>query len=310
MTLPADYLRYDKRRHGMDHDRYEWSILPRRKPVRWPDGARVALLVVPALEWFPLDMSSKPFAPPGAMSTAYPDLRHYTLRDYGNRVGVYRLMESLAERGVKASAAVNSAVARRNPALVEAVVDAGWEVMAHGIDMDHLHHGQLDAQTEERWVAEAIGTIEQATGRRPRGWMSPAKSQSFSTLDLIRAHGIDYCCDWDNDELPYRMQAGGGHLVAMPVSPDIDDYSILIRNHHSETSFTEQLVDQFDRLYGEAAAGGRLLSIGLRPWVIGQPYRIGALEEALDHMLAHEGVWSATASEIMDAWTAQAGDSR
>ena len=84
MTMPDDYLQYANRRYGMDHDRYDWSMLSARKPVAWPNGARVALWVVPALEWFPLDMAGKPFKPPGAMQTAYPDLRHYTLRDYGN----------------------------------------------------------------------------------------------------------------------------------------------------------------------------------------------------------------------------------
>ncbi|MGB6117292.1 MAG: polysaccharide deacetylase family protein [Mesorhizobium sp.] len=310
MTLPDDYLRYEKRRHGMDHDRYDWSMAPRRKPIVWPNGARVALLVVPVLEWFPLDMSNKPFAPPGAMSTAYPDLRHYTLRDYGNRVGVYRLMDSLAERGVKATAAVNASVAQRYPALMKAIAAAGWEVMGHGIDMDHLHHGQLDDGTEAAWVARAVEVLQQATGSRPRGWMSPARSQSWNTLDLIAQNGIEYCCDWDNDQLPYRMRAQSGSLVSMPVAPDVDDYAILIHNHHSERSFTEQLVDHFDTLYAEAANGGRIVSIGLRPWVIGQPYRIGALEEALDHMLRHDGVWCATASEIMDAWTGQSQDTR
>src|SRR5690606_22060632 len=93
--LPEDYLDYPLRRYGMDHDRYDWSILPQRPRVSWPGGARVALWVVPALEWFPLNMKGKPFKPMGAMQTAYPDLRHYTLRDYGNRVGIFRVMQSL-----------------------------------------------------------------------------------------------------------------------------------------------------------------------------------------------------------------------
>ena len=96
MGLDDSYLRYENRHYGMDHDRYNWSILDRRSPVEWPNRARLALFIVPAFEWFPLDMANKPFAPPGAMSTAYPDLRHYTLRDYGNRVGVYRLMQACA----------------------------------------------------------------------------------------------------------------------------------------------------------------------------------------------------------------------
>ena len=107
-SLPADYLEYPLRRHGMDHDRYDWTQLHQRRGVAWPGGARIALWITVALEWFPLDMKGQPFKPPGAMQTAYPDLRHYTLRDYGNRVGIYRVMQALQRHGIRASAAVNT----------------------------------------------------------------------------------------------------------------------------------------------------------------------------------------------------------
>ena len=118
-TLPDDYLEYPMRRYGMDHERYEWSMLPQRKHVAWPNQARVALWVVPALEWFPLNMAGVPFKPPGAMQTAYPDFRHYTLRDYGNRVGIYRIMKALQRHGIPATVAVNAAVAVRYPTLIK-----------------------------------------------------------------------------------------------------------------------------------------------------------------------------------------------
>ena len=109
--ISDDYLKYPRRRHGMDHDRYEWSMLHTRKKVAWPNGARIALWVTPALQWFPLDQQGKPFKPLGSLQTAYPDLRHYTLRDYGNRVGIYRIMKALGRHGIKASVPVNAAVA-------------------------------------------------------------------------------------------------------------------------------------------------------------------------------------------------------
>src|SRR5437763_2957848 len=137
MSVPPDYLEYPKRRYGMDHERYLWSMLPRRDKVRWPGGARVALMVVPALEWFPLDMTGKPFKPPGAMVTPYPDLRHYTLRDYGNRVGVYRVLRLLDELRLRASWAINSRVAVRYPSLLRTIVERGDEVVGDGIDMVH-----------------------------------------------------------------------------------------------------------------------------------------------------------------------------
>ena len=257
MSLPPDYLEYPKRRHGMDDERYAWSMLPRRRPVRWPNGARVALLVVPALEWFPLDMQGEPFKPPGALVTAYPDLRHYTLRDYGNRVGIFRVMRALDRFGIRASVAMNAAVAVRYPSLVQSCVDRGWEIVAHGLDMDHLHYQGLPAEEEQRLVQQSSRNPVPRSADKNTGWLSPARSKSSATLDLIAAAGIDYVCDWVNDDMPYAMQAGGRTLHSMPLANDIDDDTILVQNRHSEDAFTQQVCDQFDRLYDEAAAAGR-----------------------------------------------------
>jgi peptidoglycan/xylan/chitin deacetylase (PgdA/CDA1 family) len=304
--VPPDYLQYRARGYGMDHDRYDWSILPRRRKIEWSGGARVALWVIPALEWFPVDMKGKPFKPPGAMQTAYPDLRHYTLRDYGNRVGIWRMMRSFDQLGIRVTAAMNAAVAVRYPALLEACVARGWEIVANGQDMDHLHYEGLPAEDEKKQIATTLEVFRRVPGLKIRGWLSPAKSQSKATLDLIAAAGLEYCCDWVNDDMPYAMRTAHGPLVAMPHPIDIDDHTILVQNHHSEDEFRDQLRDQFDWLYDEAGTqGGRVMAIALRPWITGQPYRIGALEEALGHMVSRKGVWSATGAEIMDAWRAQ-----
>ena len=304
--LPEDYLSYPLRRYGMDHDRYAWSMLPQRQPVVWPQQARIALWVVPALEWFPLNMAGVPFKPPGAMQTAYPDLRHYTLRDYGNRVGIFRIMEALGVHGIPATVAVNAAVAVRYPALLQRCLKLGWEVIANGLDMDHLHHGGLDAQEEARWIAQTLEILRKASGQAVRGWLSPAKSESFKTLDLLGQAGLDYVCDWVNDDMPYAVRTDSGSMVAMPHPVDIDDYTILVNNHHTEDDFRDQLIDHFDVLYREASPdNGRIMAISLHPWVIGQPYRIRALEEALAHIMKHRGVWPATGSQILDAWRGQ-----
>jgi len=293
-VISDDYLKYPRRRYGMDHDRYEWSMLPRREKVAWPNGARVALWVVPALEWFPLDMKGQPFRPPGALQTAYPDLRHYTLRDYGNRVGIFRIMKALDRYAIRASVAVNAAVAQRYPALVKEITSRNWEILGHGLDMDHLHY---EGMSNEKSLIEM--TLRHLP--KVRGWLSPAKSESSRTLDLLAEAGIEYVCDWVNDDMPYRMK----NLYSMPHSSDIDDYAILVNNHHDEDEYRDQLIDQFDLLHEESQTqGGRIMCISLHPWVIGQPYRIGALENALAHIMRHPGVWPATGAEILDAWKA------
>jgi peptidoglycan/xylan/chitin deacetylase (PgdA/CDA1 family) len=283
-------------------------MLPERKPVVWPNNARVALWVVPALEWFPLNMAGVPFKPPGAMQTAYPDLRHYTLRDYGNRVGIFRIMKALEKHGIRPSVAVNAAVAVRYPSLIKECTQRGWEIMANGLDMDHLHHAGLALDDEKKLIDTTLEILRRASGQAVRGWLSPAKSESASTLDLLGAAGMDYVCDWVNDDMPYAMRTASGPIHAMPHPIDIDDHTILVQNHHTEDDFRDQLCDQFDVLYKESAtAGGRVMAISLHPWVIGQPYRMRALEEALAHIMRHKGVWAATGSEILDAWkTSQA----
>jgi len=194
-------------------------------------------------------------------------------------------------------------VAVRYPSLVQACRQRNWEIVAHGLDMDHLHHGGLAEADERRFIEQTLAILRAATGGAVRGWLSPAKSESFATPDLLAEAGIEYLCDWVNDDMPYAMRTRAGGLHAMPHPIDIDDYTILVQNHHTEDDFRDALVDQFDLLYREATPdNGRVMAISLHPWVIGQPYRIRALEEALAHVMRHRGVWAATGGEILDAW--------
>jgi peptidoglycan/xylan/chitin deacetylase (PgdA/CDA1 family) len=172
--------------------------------------------------------------------------------------------------------------------------------------MDHLHYEGLPAEQERAQIATTLDCLKRVAKTPIRGWLSPAKSQSSATLDLIAEAGLGYCCDWANDDMPYPMRTKAGPITAMPHPPDVDDFFILVQNHLSEDDFTHTLTDQFDLLWDEAATqGGRVMAISLHPWVIGQPYRISALEKALKHILARRGVWAATGGEILDAWTAQ-----
>ncbi len=306
MPLPDKYLHYAWRRHGMDHDRYDWAMQPERKPVAWPGGARIALWVVPALEFFPLDQPAQPFKAPGGMVTPYPDLRHYTLRDYGNRVGVFRVFKVLDRLGVKASVAVNSKVAERYPFLIEEVNRRGWEIIAYGVDMGRLHYGGLPVEDETAQIKEAVGSLRRVSGQAITGWLSPAKSESMNTLDLIAAEGIAYVCDWVNDDLPFPMRTEAGELHSLPLSHEISDQTILHHYQHSEQDFVDQVGDQFDVLYREAtAADGRLMTVTIHPWMSGQPHRIKFLEQALRHIVGHDGVWSASGAEILAAVKAQ-----
>jgi len=304
MKLPDDYLVYPKRRHGMDHDWYEWrgqSDLPR---VDWPNGAKVAVWPCVSLEFFPLNPIGRPLRAPGSMVTPYPDLRHYTTRDYGNRVAVYRLLRLFGDLHVTASFAVNSAVAERYPSLLHDIIVGGHEVIAHGIDMDRLHHEELSSQEEGDLIDSSLSVLERFTGARPHGWLSPARLESSRTPALLAARGIQYFCDFANDEMPYEFRTDCGDLTAMPFSQELSDRQILIDNHHSEDEYAEQIVDSCDRLIQESrTAGRRVLSLPLTPYIIGLPYRIATIRRVLTTLREHPEVWFTGGDGLHTAYT-------
>jgi allantoinase len=303
MPLPPEYLTYPHRRPAMDHDRYRWSSLFDRAPLLLPGGAKVAVWITVVSEFFPLDEQGKPFKAPGGMVTAYPDFRHYTSRDYGNRVGIFRLFRALEKFGLPASVAMNAAVAERYPALVREVMGRGHEIVCHGYDMDTLHHSGLSEADERAMIHRSRDILAQATGTAPLGWWSPASAESFATPDLVKEAGFAYLCDWANDDLPYRMHTRAGDLYAFPLSEEISDRQIIFGYHHSENQFAEQIRDQFDCLYAEATqtGDGRVLSLVLYPYISGQPYRIRAVEEALGYLASHVGVWPTTGAGLLAA---------
>lgn len=305
MPLPADHLAYPHRRHGMDHHRYGWSDLVDRPPVRWPGGARVALWVTPILQWFPLNAPAKPFRAPGGLTMPYPDLRHYTNRDYGNRVGIYRILDLLAELDLRASVAANAAIAERYPVPIRDVAEAGHEIVAHGLDMGHVHHSGLSRDEETELVSRSLGILRRASGQPVTGWLSPGRAQSHLTPDILAAQGVAYACDWANDDMPYAMRTEAGPLYAMPFAQETDDRTVLLEFHHTEDDWLVQVKDRFDVLYREAERhGGRVVSVPLHAWVAGVPYRIGAVRDALTYMIGHAGVWAATGAEILQAFRA------
>jgi len=301
MSLDPKFLQYPKRRHGMDHDRYAWSMLESRAPIAWPEGKPLALWINVCLEHFPLDAKGEGFKVQGSMTMPYPDLRHYTLRDYGNRVGVFRVIEALRAAGLFASFAVNGEVAQRYPALMQRI--AGAEILAHGWNMDHVHFGGLDEARERAWIADTMAVLAPHAPGGIRGWLSPARSQSQNTPELLREAGFGWCSDWVNDELPYRFETGNGALATMPLPQELEDRFVIGENLHAESEWADQCIDAADFLLAEARAlgAGRMLALNLHPWVIGHPHRIRHLERVLAHLAGiRAALWNANPSAIVD----------
>ena len=303
MPLDPDYLRYPHRRHGMDHDRYTWQMLEDRPPVEWPDGNILALWINVGLQFFPLNQIPGAVPIPDGLNTPYADLKTFSHRDYGNRVGIYRCFETFNAYGVKPTIALQTDVAERYPYLLRRILERGDEITAYGQNMNVIHHGDMDTADEAATIANAVTKLRTLSSQPITGWLSPAKSESAHTPDRLAENGIEYFCDWVNDDMPYPFRTKSGNLVAMPLSTELEDRFILRNNGHSEQSYVEQICDAFDMLYAEAGErGGRILSLSLHPWLTGQAHRIHTLERILDYICAKSGVWPAYAGEIADEW--------
>lgn len=303
MTLDPGYLQYPNRRHGYDHDMFVWSALKHRKPVVWPGGRSVAVWICVSLEWFPIIPQDQPFRAPGHMQTAYPDYRHYTARDYGTRVGFYRLLDAFAKAGVTVSVATNGAIADRYPQVIADIVSAGHEIIAHSTDMNGTIASGLSPDVERSLIETSLDSLERVSGSRPRGWLSIGRSESWQTADLLQAAGLTYTCDWVNDELPYRFTNG---LINLPLNHELSDRQIITVQQQSADSYAQQMRDAFDWLAAEAAGqGGRMLPLHITPYIMALPYRIGAFEELLRYLCARQTAWITTGGAIVDSWRMQ-----
>lgn len=284
MTLDPACLAYPRRREGMDHDLYPYSALFTRPDVRWPGGRKIGVGVLVSLEWFPIVPGKAPFKAPGHMQTAYPDYRHYTSREYGTRVGFYRLLDAFAQRSIRASIAVNAAIAERYPSIIADIMAAGHEIIAHATDMDATIDSTV-AEADERAIIRASrDRLAGVSGVVPRGWLSIARQQSWNTPRLLVEEGFAYACDWVNDDMPYVQTTAAGPLVAVPFNHELSDRQIITVEQHSAESYVEQMQDACNWLAGEAH--GRMLPLHVTPYIMGLPFRMAAFEALLDWLIA------------------------
>ena len=276
-------------------DRYSYSPIIHREAFRWPNGARIALMVAPNIECFHIDKVI-----PGAPSSYLPDVTGYALRDYGARIGVFRVMEILDKHGIRATALLNSDVCVHYPAIIEEGKRRNWEWLGHGVT-NNLRMTQYPADQERPAVRQIKDTITAATGKAPRGWLGPGGGdESPSTLDHLAAEGFDYVCDWGFDDQPMALRVQSGRMIAIPYQQGLNDIRVIFQGGHTPKDWCEMVCDQFDTLYAEGATRGRVMTIPLHPFVIGLAFRIKYLDKALNYICSHEGVWKATGAEIAD----------
>jgi len=234
-----------------------------------------------------------------------PTIRTWGVRDYGNRVGVFRMMDLLSKYGIRATASLNADLCDQHPQIVEDALKLDWEFLAHN-RTNAVWLSAIPPDEERDFIRYCIERVTRATGKRPTGWLSSAMDETWNTLDHLVAEKVRYVTDWVNDDQPYRMQAGGGEIVYLPYSYETNDNAQIVSRFASIDDFELMIKRTFDVLYRESEDSARVMAICLHPFISGVPHRIAGLDAAFRYICDHNDVWWATGEEIVNAYLASA----
>jgi len=281
-------------------ERYQDSFIFERKPFTWPGGKTLAVWIVPNVEVWRYDSPSGTGVSPNT-GNRVPDVINYAWREYGMRVGLWRIADVLDAAGVKATVALNAAVCDAHPKVIEEMDRRGWELMGHGITNSDSLAG-LPLEQEREVIRTVLGTIGRSTGKKPRGWLGSGLTETHNTLDLLSEEGVIYCGDWNIDDQPCPMKVKSGELFSIPYCMEINDLPLFMRKGYTGEQYYRSVIDQFEQLYADSARQPRVMGIPLHPMITGQPLRIKYFERAIAEIKARERVWFATGSEIIDAY--------
>lgn len=278
-----------------DYGPFPYVPINQRPKLTWPGNARVAVWVIPNIEFFPLThgLAGHAFEAKGKA----PTVRPWGQRDYGNRVGIWRIMDVMSKLGIRASATLNSDVCLHHPQIVKAGVELGWEFLGHN-ETNTRRLTEMDPETELKTIRNCVAQIAETAGKRPVGWLGAALAETWHTLDYLIDEGFEYVADWVNDDQPYMMTVNDRKIVSVPYSYEVNDSPFIYYRNGSIDDFEALIRKQFDVLYEEGAQNGRVMAICLHPFIIGVPHRIKGLESALRYIKSHDQVWFATGSEI------------
>ena len=273
----------------------EDSLIFEEKKFSWPGGKTLAVWIIPNVEVFLLN-------PPGGSPHMQgdEDVLGYTWREYGMRVGLWRIADVMDQAGIRATVALNAGVCDVWPKAIEEMDKRGWEMMGHNLTNSRSLRN-LPLEKEEPLIRTTLKVIEQATGKKVRGWLGTGLGETFSTLDVLAEAGVRYTGDWNNDDVPYRMKTKSGAMYALNYGNAINDISFYGKGHTGE-EYYQMVANQFDTLYADSQKVPRVMGIPLHPFHTGEPSRIKYFQKAVQYMQKQENVWFATGSEILDAY--------
>lgn len=280
------------------HNRFEYSPITDRPDFTWPDGRRLALYIAVAIEHFPYNT--------GGLGISYsPGLRHpntynWAWREYGNRVGGFRLLDLLTEFHIRPTVLANGECFEHCPQLMTAYRAAGTEFVAHGLT-NAQHPNGLSEQEERQMVSAVKRILEQGAGVAPRGWMSPGANPSERTEDLLSEHGFTYTLDWPMDDQPVWMSTAGGPLLAVPYPHEVNDVPAIVFHDLPARDFADMAANNVAEMLAQSHHQSLVCGIVVHSFIVGQPYRLWHFRDAL-RRIAEESdqIWFTTPGEIAD----------
>jgi len=292
-----------QRQAGYDHPHLGWSPFPKRAPLRWPGKSQLAVVPLLILEAYEDPLPSgwpQVHSVGGGLIRDFPNISRVSTREYGHRVGVYRILDALRKRGIKPTVAVDAMTAEQYPELIEQLKSDGAEFVAHGLSVTRPQTSAMSADDERAYIAETLSRL-QACGLSTQGWFGADYSESTLTPQLLGEFGIEYVSDWANDEQPYPMNVPG-NMLSTPLWADFDDQTVLINRMCNLDMFEDHYIKALNQLAIDSGKSARLLHHAVRPWVMGAPLRIASFERMLDHSLSLPQTWMPQLRDVVQAW--------
>jgi putative urate catabolism protein len=277
--------------------------------VSWPGGARIAVQIVINYEEgaencvLHGDKASEAFLSDIVGAGAYEGQRHMNMEsmyEYGSRAGFWRLHRLFTARKIPLTVFGVAMALQRNPAVVDAMWEAQWEIASHGYRW--IDYQFVEEKTEREHLRKAIEIHRDATGERPRGWYLGRCSPNTHRL-VAEEGGFEYNADTYADDLPYWDRSFALPQLMIPYTLDANDMRFATaQGFNTGQQFFEYLRDTFDVLYAEGETRPRMMSIGLHCRLAGRPGRTAALIRFLDHVAQHDRVWFARRIDIATHW--------
>lgn len=299
------------------HMEYPYIPMPQRQPLRWPEGKRVALILTFNLETWDLTKDTTkayyaggPPILPDVLPGNIPDFPNYSWREYGQRVGIWRLIDLFDELGVAASCTTNAVTFERRRAMTDAVLERGWELLAHNWEQGELLTDYaLQPDVERDLLMRTLDAYEKHVGKPARGWLSSSLRSTANTADILAEAGLEFICDIMNDDQPYPIHVKGGQrFLSIPYSNEINDFTLLTRRNYTTDQYRDILIEELDVLYAEGAKSARIMNLGLHPHVSGRAHRVRAVREFIEYAKTLPDVWWPKREAIADWYFEHCGD--